>query len=176
MKKFDEDKLVEGLAVTTIIALVLFLWWLVSFPKIHEHKEVEETTQIVENSVESVEKASFEIETTEKPYTEKEMIITAYCPCEKCCGVYATTRQKDENGNAIVLTASGKQAKAGRTVAVDPRYIPYGTEIIIDGKTYIAEDCGGAIKGDRLDIYFDDHISAIEFGVKKTTVYIVSNE
>ena len=170
MKKFDEDKLVEGLAVTTIIALVLFLWWLVSFPKIPEHKEVEETTQIVENSVESVEN----IETTaEIPYTEREMIITAYCPCEKCCGVYATTRQKDENGNDIVLTASGKEAKSGCTVAVDPRYIPYGTEIIIDGKTYIAEDCGGAIKGDRLDIYFDSHSEAVSFGKQTKIVRVM---
>lgn len=173
MKKFDEDKLVEGLAVTTIIALILFIWWLVSLPKIPEHKEVEETTQIVENSVESVEKVSFEIETTEKTYTEMEMIITAYCPCEKCCGVYATNRQKDEKGNAIVLTASGKEAKTGRTVAVDPRYIPYGTEIIIDGQTYIAEDCGGAIKGDRLDIYFDCHSEAVIFGKQTKIVRIM---
>lgn len=174
MKKFDEDKLVEGLAVATIITLVLFLWWLLSLPKIPEHKEDEETTQIVENFVESVEKTNFEIETTEKTYTEKEMIITAYCPCEKCCGVYATNRQKDKNGNDIVLTASGKEAKAGRTVAVDPRYIPYGTEIIIDGKTYIAEDCGGAIKGeDKIDIYFASHSEALSFGKQTKIVRIM---
>ena len=174
MKKFDEDKLVEGLAVATIVALVLFLWWLVSFPKIPENKEIEETTQIVENSVESVEKVSFEVETTEVTYTEREMIITAYCPCEKCCGVYATNRQKDENGNDIVLTASGKEAEAGRTVAVDPRYIPYGTEIIVDGKTYIAEDCGGAIKGEnKIDIYFESHSEAVSFGKQTKIVRIM---
>lgn len=173
MKKFDEDKLVEGLAVATIITVVLFLLWLLSLPKIPEHKEVEETTQIVENSVESVEKVSFEIKTTETPYTEKEMIITAYCPCEKCCGVYATNRQKDKNGNDIVLTASGKEAKAGRTVAVDPQYIPYGTEIIIDGQTYIAEDCGGAIKGDRIDLFFDSHSEALSFGKQTKIVRIM---
>ena len=173
MKKFDEDKLVEGLAVTTIITLVLFLWWLVSFPKIPEYKEVEETTQIVEKSVESVEKCVFALEETQPTYTEREMIITAYCPCEKCCGVYAKNRQKDENGNDVVLTASGKQAEAGRTVAVDPRYIPYGTEIIIDGQTYIAEDCGGAIKGNRLDIYFASHSEALSFGKQTKIVRVM---
>ena len=163
MKKFDEDKIIDVLAVVLIFAFMVFMWWLVSVPRAAENNNPE-TTQVVENSVEIVENVKFEAETTEKPYTEKEMIITAYCPCEKCCG---------ENDG---ITASGTKAKQGRTVAVDPRYIPYGTEIIIDGQTYIAEDCGGAIKGNRLDIYFDDHISAIEFGVKKTTVYIVSNE
>lgn len=175
MNKFDEDKIIDVLAVVIIFAFIAFMCWLVSVPRVTVNNEPE-TTRIVENSVESVEKVKIEVETTEKTYTEKEMIITAYCPCAKCCGAYATNRKKDENGNDIVLTASGKQAEAGRTVAVDPRYIPYGTEIVIDGKTYVAEDCGGAIKGDRIDIFFDDHTSALGFGVKKTNVYIVSNE
>ena len=163
MNKFDEDKIIDFLAVVAIFAFIVFMCWLVSVPRAYENNEPE-TTQTVENSVEIVEDVNFEVETTERTYTEKEMISTAYCPCAKCCG---------ENSG---ITASGTKAKQGRTVAVDPRYIPYGTEIIIDGQTYIAEDCGGAIKGDRIDIYFDDHNSALGFGVKKTTVYIVSNE
>ena len=79
----------------------------------------------------------------------------------------------DENGNDIVLTASGKEAEAGRTVAVDPRYIPYGTEVVIDGQTYIAEDCGGAIKGDRIDLFFDSHSEAESFGKQTKIVRIV---
>ena len=160
MNKFDEDKIIDVLAVGAIFAFIAFMLWLVSVPRAYENNEPE-TTQIVENSVEIVENVKFEAETTERPYTEKEMIITAYCPCEKCCG----------NSNGI--TASGTKAKAGRTVAVDPRYIPYGTEIIIDGQTYIAEDCGGAIKGDRIDIYFDDHNSALGFGRQTKIVRIM---
>ena len=173
MKKIDEDKIIDILVIIAIFAIIFFVVWLIRVPKATNYTKVEETTQTVENSVESVEKVNFEIETTEKTYTEREMIITAYCPCEKCCGVYATNRQKDKNGNDIVLTASGKQAEAGRTVAVDPRYIPYGTEIIIDGKTYIAEDCGGAIKGDRLDIYFESHNEALSFGKQTKIVRIM---
>ena len=134
--------------------------WLLSVPRVTENNEPE-TTQIVENSVEIVEDVKLEAETTEKPYTEKEMIITAYCPCEKCCG----------NSNGI--TASGTKAKQGRTVAVDPRYITYGTEIIIDGQTYIAEDCGGAIKGNRIDLFFDSHSEAESFGKQTKIVRIV---
>lgn len=173
MKKIDEDKIIDVLVIIAIFAIIFFVMWLTRIPKATKYTKVEGTTQTVEKSVESVEKVNVEIETTEKAYTEKEMIITAYCPCEKCCGVYATNRQKDENGNDIVLTASGKEAKAGRTVAVDPRYIPYGTEIIIDGKTYIAEDCGGAIKGDRLDIYFASHSEALSFGKQTKIVRVM---
>ena len=160
MKKFDEDKIIDVLAVVIIFAFIVFMCWLVSVPRVTVNNEPE-TTKIVENYVESVENVDFEIETTEKTYTEKEMIITAYCPCAKCCG----------NSNGI--TASGTKAKQGRTVAVDPRYIPYGTEIVIDGQTYIAEDCGGAIKGNRLDIYFESHREALSFGKQTKIVRIM---
>lgn len=101
-----------------------------------------------------------------------EFKLTAYCSCEKCCGVWATKRPKDENGNDIVYTSTGTVAKAGRTIAVDPSVIPYGTEVEINGRTYVAEDCGGAIKGNRIDVYFDDHNEALIFGVQYSDVYL----
>lgn len=88
-----------------------------------------------------------------------EFVITAYCPCMKCCG--------KTNG----ITATGTVATEGRTVAVDPRVIPYGTEIYIDGHKYIAEDCGGAINQNRLDIFFDDHNEALAWGIQRKEVY-----
>ena len=48
-------------------------------------------------------------------------------------------------------------AKAGRTVAVDPRVIPLGIRLLIDGQEYIAEDVGGAVKNNHIDIFFDSH-------------------
>ena len=164
MKKIDEDKIIDVLAIIVISVFIVFMWWLVSTPQVPENNEPE-TAQIVENPVESVEKCVFVPEETQPTFTEKEMILTAYCPCVKCCG-------KSDG-----ITATGTLAKQGRTIAVDPRYISYGTEVVIDGVTYVAEDCGGAIKGsNRIDIFFDDHTSALGFGVKKTNVYIVSNE
>ena len=156
MKQFDEDRFIERLVIPALIIFALIVWWLCSIPKAPHYEKIETTTKIVENSVESV-------ENTEPQYIEKVVTITAYCPCPKCT---------DGDG----ITSTGAVPKQGRTVAVDPKYIPYGTEIIIDGHSYIAEDCGGAIKGEKLDIFFDDHISALEFGVKKTNVYIVSNK
>lgn len=86
--------------------------------------------------------------------------LTAYCPCQKC---------SDDYGNA---TATGGTAKAGRTIAVDPSVIPYGTEVIINGNTYIAEDCGAAVKGKMIDIYFNSHEEANAFGVQKAEVFL----
>lgn len=96
-----------------------------------------------------------------KPIIAETYIITAYCPCIKCCG-------KTDG-----ITATGTKAVEGRTIAVDPNEIPYGTEVLIDGKTYIAEDCGGAIKGNRIDLYFDDHQTALEWGRQEKEVIIV---
>lgn len=88
-------------------------------------------------------------------------VITAYCYCEKCCG-------KSDG-----VTATGRKAKQGRTVAVDPNVIPYGSIVYIDGVgDYIAEDCGGKIKGNRIDIYFDSHKDALEFGKQEHKVYV----
>ena len=98
--------------------------------------------------------------------------LTAYCSCKKCCGKWAENRPLDENGNPIVYTSIGAIAKAGTTIAVDPSVIPYGSKVKINGHTYIAQDCGGAIKGNRIDIYFDDHQEALQFGVQTAEVFL----
>jgi 3D (Asp-Asp-Asp) domain-containing protein len=66
------------------------------------------------------------------------------------------------------------------TVAVDPRYIPYGTRmfIIANDGSYVygiseAEDCGGAIKGDRVDLYFPTYAECMEFGWRNCTIYFL---
>lgn len=101
---------------------------------------------------------------TEPPKTvSRSFKLTAYCSCEKCCGKYALNRP-----NGIVYTASGNEAVAGRTVAVDPNVIPLGSTVVINGKEYIAHDTG-AFRGNIIDIYFDNHEDAWNFGAKRTT-------
>ena len=84
--------------------------------------------------------------------------LTAYCPCTEC---------SEEWGD---MTSTGVRATENRTIAVDPKVIPYGSEVKINGATYIAEDCGGAIKQNKIDIYFGNHEEAKEFGVKYAEV------
>lgn len=51
------------------------------------------------------------------------------------------------------LTSTGVTAVEGKTIAVNPTVIPYGSIVLINGNEYIAEDCGGAIKGKKIDIF-----------------------
>ena len=87
--------------------------------------------------------------------------IYAYCPCEKCCG-----------SGAAGITATGTTATAGRTIAVDPDVIPLGSVVIIDGNEYIAEDTGGGIKGKTIDLFMNDHSSALAWGIRYMEVVI----
>ena len=72
-------------------------------------------------------------------------------------------------------TATMTTPTPGRTIAVDPRVIPYGSEVMINGHTYIAEDCGSAIKGKRIDILYDNHDIAFAHGMQEVEVFIKIN-
>lgn len=87
--------------------------------------------------------------------------ITAYCPCEICCGEWAKNRPLDESGNPIVYGASGQVLTPGVSVACS---LPFGTKIEIDGLpgTYIVEDrtaewIQDKYNGMTVDIYMDSH-------------------
>jgi len=78
-----------------------------------------------------------------------------------------------------MITSTGTTVHYG-TAAVDPRFIPYGTRMLIvshDGERYYgiatAEDCGGAIKRDKMDLYFPTYQECIEFGRRRCTIYFL---
>ena len=66
--------------------------------------------------------------------------------------------------------ASGEPLRQGVSVAADTSILPFGTEILIDGHKYVVQDIGGAIQGNRIDIYFDNHDDALAFCIKYSTV------
>lgn len=71
-------------------------------------------------------------------------------------------------------TSTGTTPAENKTIAVDPSVIPYGSVVEIEGYgTYIAEDCGGAVKGNIIDIYMIGYENCINFGRRKANVYIL---
>lgn len=89
------------------------------------------------------------------------MRCTAYCPCEECSEGWG--RQ----------THSGKMAEAGRTIAVDPSIIDIGSKVKIGKHIYVAEDVGGLVQGDHIDIFFDTHEEVEEWGVRYIECWVV---
>lgn len=102
--------------------------------------------------------------------------VTAYCSCVKCCGVWSKDHPSRQGTDYEQYTTSGTIPVAGRTVAVDPDIIPLGSKILIDGHEYIAEDTGSGVKGNHIDIYFDSHEEALEWGVKTLEVEVFEDE
>jgi 3D (Asp-Asp-Asp) domain-containing protein len=94
------------------------------------------------------------------------MEVTAYCACTRCCGP-----------NAQGITASGKDVSynSGKFVAAD-RSLPFGQRLIIPGyhdEPVEVIDRGGAIKGNKLDVFFATHQEALEWGRRTVAVTII---
>ena len=86
--------------------------------------------------------------------------VTAYCSCAQCCG--------KTNG----ITSSGTKATANHTIAASTQFA-MGTKLKINGIVYTVEDRGGAISGNRIDIYMDSHSQALAWGVRYLNVELV---
>jgi len=111
---------------------------------------------------------------------ERKMLTTGYCPCRECCDwhrnwrgipVYDAGPLKGKR-KAVGMTASGVKARHG-TIAADTSLYPFGTVMYIEGYGYgRVEDRGGAIKGAHIDLYFDSHHEAEEWGRRNRRVKV----
>ena len=88
---------------------------------------------------------------------------TGYCPCRACSEGWGRH------------TCTGAVATAGHTIAVDPRVIPYGSKVMINGVVYTAEDRGGAVRGNHIDIFFNTHAETRQHGTQSAEVYLVQS-
>ena len=86
---------------------------------------------------------------------------TGYCPCKQCSEGWGRR------------TSTGSIATSGHTIAVDPRVIPYGSKVMIGGTIYTAEDRGGGVKGNHVDIFFDTHAQSRQHGKQTQEVFLV---
>ena len=155
------SKTVLGEHMPSFVALIILLIFTIPVCVMTEKISAQAVEPVEVSEVsEPIIEQEYTTAVAEREYIEVTATLTAYCPCVKCCG-------KSDG-----ITASGTQATAGRTVAVDTRLIPYGTEISIDGKTYIAEDCGGEVKGYTIDVFFNSHEEALNFGRQTKIVKI----
>ena len=84
--------------------------------------------------------------------------LTAYCSCERCCGKWSQFNK----------TASGTTPQQGRTVACNS--LEFGTRIVINGSVYTVEDTGN-MGTNVIDIYFNSHEAALNFGVQYAEVH-----
>ena len=115
-----------------------------------------------------------------KPPVERRILVTGYCPCQECCSwhrnwlgrpVYDAGPLKGRR-KEVGMTASGTRAKHG-TIAADTKRYPFGTLMYIQGYGYgRVEDQGGAIKGDHIDLFFNNHHDAEVWGKRYRWVKI----
>ena len=90
----------------------------------------------------------------------------------KVLTVEATAYSSQDPGNGN-YTATGSRLKKG-IVSVDPRLIPLGTKLYVEGYGYaVADDVGGAIKGHRIDLAYDSRSEALQFGRQTVKVYVL---
>lgn len=167
-----------------LLAVLMLLLAAVALTIIVQACTQEQVAVKLENSAPPMAPAAFEVEAQEPSQVNQdeelplsylgEFRITHYCACKECCG-------KDESDPWYGITATGTVATEGRTIAVDPSVIPYGSEVAVfydDGRIchYIAEDCGGGIDGLEVDVFTADHDRAWSLGAKSGSVYIVNEE
>ena len=165
-----------GYKVLYFVEIVLIIGLLiVNINNITDIRKINEEIEKIDQQIEAIqiEQSASELTEVNEPITPVNTApkyeacylgkfeITAYCHCAKCCG-------KSDG-----ITASGTKTTADRTIAVDPRIIPLGSKILIDGKIYVAEDVGGGIKGNHIDIYFPTHQAALNFGRQYKDVNLV---
>lgn len=165
-RKADESALFAAACLGATILLIVISILATSAQAVET--EPEETSAVEDHD------PAWDIPATEYAYCNDvflgEFTLTAYCPDSCCCGKWASG-----------YTATGTLATEGRTIAVDPKVIPYGTHVLLiwsDGTqhSYIAEDCGGGVNGNHIDVFFSDHQTARVFGVQSAMVYMEVEE
>lgn len=124
---------------------------------------------MTEEEVEQAENEMIEAALLARATRIDNVTVTHYDCCVECCG-------KDDG-----ITASGVRATPGVTVAVDPSVIPLGADVLVDYgdgdiKYYRADDVGGAVKGNHIDLCVSSHQEAVELGRKTAAVWWVMPE
>lgn len=126
---------------------------------------------IVEEIQEDFENEKIEAALLAKANVLEDVLITHYC----------TELRPHVCGTGDGITASGRRVTPYVSVAVDPSIIPLGSDVLVDygdGEIhyYSADDTGGGVKGNHIDLAVTTHEEAWNLGVKNATVYWVAED
>lgn len=145
---------------TSLILLALSIGQLVHLIYLINALELEREVPVAGRTLEI--QGNVAINPVESEYEMISMNVSAFCGGACCCGKWADGQ-----------TASGHWIKPGdKFVAAPPEY-PFGTIMDVPGYgKVLVFDRGGAIKGNKLDLYFDEHQSALIFGRRQLEVKV----
>lgn len=150
--------------VASLLGLIVIIFWSGAF-----YYKASTRQEVVEIEIEPTVEIE-EVVAEPEPEPEKVLYrVTAYCPCEECCGEWAKKRPLDENGEPIVVGSWGVELVNGYSVASP---MAFGTQVELDGLgTVEVQDRTAKWVVDRfgeniIDIYMTDHKTAGEFGVQ----------
>lgn len=113
-----------------------------------------------------------------QPLTYEDLFRDTATVLPDCTITYYCAEQRPHIcGTGSGLTATGTPVTPGWTCAVDPGIIPYGSEVMVDFgdrvEFYKAQDCGGAVRGNHIDLAVDTHANALQKGTQTATVYVM---
>jgi len=164
------DKLIIMMVVAIIFNTVINLIQDIKINKIRTEQKMvlkeKLSTQLLQLEIKNaLDNTTYAVEPTGPTYEEKTFFVTAYCPCEKCCGNFADG-----------ITSNGHKIIDGDRFVAAPKSFAFGTIMDIPGYGTVAvKDRGGAIKGNKLDVFFNTHQEALNWGVKRLTVTVFYN-
>ncbi len=173
-KNFGDVFLVNRKAILGVILLLMIPYALAStgesdsaLGEAGNHKAVSSTAKVPSRTVSrpAGNKAKEDGSKQAALWRTVRMRVTAYCPCRKCCG-----RHSDG------ITACGHKIRRGDTFVAADRKHSFGTKMIVPGynnsNPVKVLDRGGAIRGNRLDVFFNSHQKAKKWGVRHLQVKV----
>ena len=108
----------------------------------------------------------------EETYNYTQFTATAYCKCRKCNGRWGANEP-----DGAAMSATGARLTEGISIAADFSVLRPYTQVEISGMgVYTVHDCGGAVNGSRIDIYFENHEDAESFGVQTVWLRILEEK
>ena len=150
-------KIIDCLIIAIIVVIVAIGLWIIATSIVDCFMQYPSPSNVSQGRDANEASSVMDVIPSELVSSIERFIVTAYCPCELCCGEYADG-----------ITASGHKIKKGDKFIAAPNDFPFETMIEIPGYGNVPVlDRGGAIKKGRFDIYFDTHQEALNWGVKE---------